>query len=150
MRAQQLLNHLDGMAALEERIQALKDPFHFRLDASQLPAAPKWARSVAWTTRDDAMLLLGVYFYGLGNWGKMAADDRLQLASKLQSSICDNGMVANHNGNVMQPKGDWTCAAVFFVGLFGLFPLFFGCVFDILLHASFGVLFVEINRSALA
>jgi len=36
-------------------------PQQFRLQAVQVPM-PKWGKACGWTARDDAMLLLGVYW----------------------------------------------------------------------------------------
>eukprot|EP00803_Ostreobium_quekettii_P001086 evm.model.scf_853EXC.5 EVM.evm.TU.scf_853EXC.5 scf_853EXC:28406-44371(+) len=105
VRAQHLLSHLNGMEVLAARIQSVKDPLNFRLDTSELPVLPRWAESVSWTSRDDSMLLLGVYFYGLGGWEKMAGDDRLQLGSKLRSAFHDHAGVPGQNGMIVGPKG---------------------------------------------
>ena len=43
-------------------MEALGDaPQQFRLQAVQV-AMPKWGKACGWTARDDAMLLLGVYW----------------------------------------------------------------------------------------
>jgi hypothetical protein len=42
----------------------------FELSPAALPAAPKWGRACSWTPRDDAMLLLGVYRYGIDHWDR--------------------------------------------------------------------------------
>ncbi len=39
-------------------------PQQFRLQAVQVPM-PKWGKAAGWTARDDAMLLLGVYWRAL-------------------------------------------------------------------------------------
>lgn len=44
----------------------------FELSPAALPAAPKWGRACSWTPRDDAMLLLGVYRYGIDKWDRCA------------------------------------------------------------------------------
>jgi hypothetical protein len=46
----------------------------FRLDAD-LPV-PKWGKDCDWSSQNDAMLLLGVSWHGLGHWDKLAQDDR--------------------------------------------------------------------------
>ena len=45
----------------------------FILPGTALPAVPKWGRACAWSDRDDAMLLLGVYRHGLDHWDKCAS-----------------------------------------------------------------------------
>ena len=55
------------------QIEALADPARdFELSPAALPAAPKWGRACDWTPRDDAMLLLGVYRYGIDHWDRCA------------------------------------------------------------------------------
>ncbi|KAJ1516642.1 hypothetical protein HMI55_001787 [Coelomomyces lativittatus] len=39
--------------------------------------------SVPWTSQDDALLILGVYHHGFGNWKKIKDDPHLYLTSKL-------------------------------------------------------------------
>lgn len=39
----------------------------FRLEAAAVPPAAKWGKALGWTPRDDAALLVGVYFHGLGH-----------------------------------------------------------------------------------
>lgn len=34
---------------------------------------PKWGKACGWTPRDDAALLLGVYYYGIGHWDQVGA-----------------------------------------------------------------------------
>lgn len=62
-----VLNH----SLVRSQIEALEDPARdFELAPNALPAVPKWGRACNWTPRDDAMLLLGVYRYGIDHWDK--------------------------------------------------------------------------------
>ena len=104
MKAQDLLVHCHSMVTLARRVQQLKEPYsQFSLDATIQLAPPKWSRETSWTPRDDAMLLLGVFKYGLGNWSHMAADERLKLDDKLASAAAGKTH-ADHYSNIL-PKG---------------------------------------------
>lgn len=88
VKAAELEHHLAAMALLAGRVDALtsshQDPAAaFRLEAAAVPPAPKWGKPLGWSPRDDAALLLGVYYHGLGRWEVVAADARLGLGSKL-------------------------------------------------------------------
>ncbi|GMH36548.1 hypothetical protein BSKO_04416 [Bryopsis sp. KO-2023] len=98
VKAQEFSAHLKMVCLLATQIEALKDPLHFRLDASQLPAAPKWGKKIGWTSRDDAMLLLGSYFHGIGSWEAISNDVRLNLSRKL------DGAVNGDAGGALGPK----------------------------------------------
>lgn len=52
---------------------------------------PKWGKLINWTPRDDAALLLGVYYYGLGNWDQVAGDRHLQLTDKIAGGQAGQG-----------------------------------------------------------
>ncbi|KAK9828376.1 hypothetical protein WJX81_001254 [Elliptochloris bilobata] len=83
VKAAEIPAHLERMRVLARKVEALGDaPQQFRLQAVQV-AMPKWGRACGWTARDDAMLLLGVYWHGLGRWDLLAADTRLGLGAKL-------------------------------------------------------------------
>jgi hypothetical protein len=88
VKAADLTHHLQGMHLLAQRIDTLtsshQDPAKtFRLEAAAVPPAVKWGKAVGWTPRDDAALLLGVYYHGLGHWEAVVGDERLGLSAKL-------------------------------------------------------------------
>jgi chromodomain-helicase-DNA-binding protein 1 len=88
VKAQELLNHVSSMKMLAKKVDALtaagQDPVRtFRLEANCIPPAAKWSKQLGWSTKDDAMLLLGVHFHGLGHWEAIIKDDRLGLSGLL-------------------------------------------------------------------
>jgi len=92
VKAQELLNHLSQMKLLARKLTALEAasqslPRAFRLDAAGTPPQAKWGRAVGWTPKDDAMLLLGVYWHGMGHWEAIVGDPQLGLAEKLSSVL---------------------------------------------------------------
>lgn len=106
------------MSLLTKRIDALtaaqQDPYSaFRLEAAAVPPAAKWGKTVGWTPRDDAALLLGVYYYGLGHWEEIIGDEQLGLQSKLACVL--ESKDAGHNSassagtagdKALHPKGE--------------------------------------------
>jgi hypothetical protein len=92
VKAQDLLNLLAQVRLLSKRIDALEAsgqelPRSFRLEAASTPPQAKWGRAVGWGPRDDAMLLLGVYWHGVGHWEAIARDERLGLSQKMASVL---------------------------------------------------------------
>lgn len=113
VKAADLSHHLGSMAILAQRIDALtaaqQDPFTaFRLEAAAVPPAVKWGKAIGWNPRDDAALLLGVYYYGLGHWEKVIGDERLGLNAKLACVLAgkDEGAASvAATDKALQPKG---------------------------------------------
>lgn len=100
------------MSVLAKRIDSLtaadQDPAtHFRLEAAAVPPAAKWGKAVGWTPRDDAALLLGVYYHGLGHWEVIIHDQRLALQGKLQCVLAgrDEPVPASGDKSIL-PKGE--------------------------------------------
>lgn len=87
VKAEEFLTHLDMMRQLARQIESLKDPLHYRLDNCQQPSPPRWRKKIGWSSRDDAMLLVGVYLHGLGSWKAIAEDVSLKLARKLDGAV---------------------------------------------------------------
>eukprot|EP00879_Flechtneria_rotunda_P012304 GHRR01012851.1.p1 GENE.GHRR01012851.1~~GHRR01012851.1.p1 ORF type:complete len:597 (+),score=210.52 GHRR01012851.1:462-2252(+) len=113
VKAGDLTHHLSCMALLESRVIALKaaqqDPAtSFRLEAATVPPAVKWGKAIGWTPRDDAALLLGVYYYGLGHWEAVIRDPALGLSGKLACVLAgkdDSGAAAHSMDKALMPKG---------------------------------------------
>lgn len=101
VKAQELLNLLAQMKLLAKKLHALESsgqqlPRTFRLEASSIPPQAKWGKAIGWTPRDDAMLLLGVYWHGIGHWDALIGDERLGLADKLASVLAPPPPKAQH------------------------------------------------------
>eukprot|EP01102_Stenamoeba_stenopodia_P021773 TRINITY_DN886_c0_g2_i1.p1 TRINITY_DN886_c0_g2~~TRINITY_DN886_c0_g2_i1.p1 ORF type:complete len:1502 (+),score=511.86 TRINITY_DN886_c0_g2_i1:313-4818(+) len=85
--AVELVQRNDDMANLGNRIQKYgkKDSSQFRLSMNFKPVA--W--SCPWTIKDDSMLLVGVYKYGIGSWEAIRQDKNLGLTKKISASEGD-------------------------------------------------------------
>lgn len=113
IKAQDLLNHLSQMRLLARKVDAImaagRDPSRsFRLEAAGVPPPPKWGKDprINWEVKDDAMLLLGVYYHGLGHWEEIIADDRLGLKDKLACVVAkENGATAKEEADKDKDKG---------------------------------------------
>jgi hypothetical protein len=93
-----LLCHLTGSG---------QDPcVAFRLEAGAVPPPAKWGKALGWTPRDDAVLLLGVFYHGLGHWEELVADARLGLQAKLGGILGANGSAAAAGREEEQAGGD--------------------------------------------
>lgn len=112
VKAGELKHHLSSMSLLAKRIESLtqaqQDPaLYFRLEASAVPPAAKWGKAVGWTPRDDAALLLGVYYHGLGHWEAIIGDERLGLQGKLQCVLASKEEGGGGGGDKsVMPKGE--------------------------------------------
>jgi hypothetical protein len=119
VKAADLNQHLCSMSLLAKRIDALtaaqQDPAAaFRLEAAAVPPAAKWGKAIGWTPRDDAALLLGVYYHGLGHWEELVGDERLGLQTKLACVIAgreESSMGSAADKANLQPKGE-SCAVL--------------------------------------
>ena len=60
------------------------NPLAFRVTSPLKP--PAWGK-VAWSSKDDSMLLLGVHRHGYGNWSKIIADPDLGLGKLADTSV---------------------------------------------------------------
>ncbi|KAJ1893816.1 ATP-dependent DNA helicase Hrp3, partial [Coemansia sp. IMI 209127] len=63
-----------------------EDPTKFRIG---VPLKPVHHWSCLWGQREDAMLLVGIYRHGFGNWDKIQADVELGLQKKLFLTLAD-------------------------------------------------------------
>ncbi|KAJ2859871.1 ATP-dependent DNA helicase Hrp3, partial [Coemansia erecta] len=63
-----------------------EDPTKFRIG---VPLKPVHHWSCLWGQREDAMLLVGIYRHGFGNWDKIQADAELGLQKKLFLTLAD-------------------------------------------------------------
>lgn len=78
--ARDIVRRCAEMEVLERLVSGFKDgETTFRLRAHV--KAPLYG--VSWKMKQDSMLLLGVHRHGLGNWARIAADDDLELGSKM-------------------------------------------------------------------
>jgi hypothetical protein len=78
----------------------------FRLEAGAVPPPAKWGKALDWTPRDDAVLLLGVFYHGLGHWEELVADARLGLQAKLGGILGPGGNAAAAGREEEQAGGD--------------------------------------------
>jgi chromodomain-helicase-DNA-binding protein 1 len=78
----ELLARVEELQFLAKRIARYKDPIkQYRI---QLPyKKPQWSASCGWTETDDARLMVGIHWYGYGNWEKIRLDPKLGLATKI-------------------------------------------------------------------
>ncbi|KAG2638859.1 protein CHROMATIN REMODELING 5-like isoform X2 [Panicum virgatum] len=78
----ELLDRVEELQFLAKRIARYKDPIkQYRI---QLPyKKPQWSASCGWTETDDARLMVGIHWYGYGNWEKIRLDPKLGLTTKI-------------------------------------------------------------------
>ncbi|RLN33586.1 protein CHROMATIN REMODELING 5 isoform X3 [Panicum miliaceum] len=78
----ELLARVEELQFLAKRIARYKDPVkQYRI---QLPyKKPQWSASCGWTETDDARLMVGIHWYGYGNWEKIRLDPKLGLTTKI-------------------------------------------------------------------
>jgi hypothetical protein len=80
VNARDLVQRCEDLELLGHRIaQTSTSDTQFRLRRQIKPPA----YGVAWKSKHDAMLLVGAFRHGLGNWGLIAADGDLQLSDKM-------------------------------------------------------------------
>lgn len=85
-----LLKRCQDLKMLRNHIGTFDPDTQFRLPRAI--KAPSY--NVRWKTQNDAMLLVGIYRYGFGNWTQIAQDKQLSLADKMNvagNSECKPG-----------------------------------------------------------
>ncbi|GIL73203.1 hypothetical protein Vretifemale_3383 [Volvox reticuliferus] len=91
VKAAELLAVCSHLRLLAKKVAAAREPAaqNFRLDATSQLSVPKWGKAINWTSREDALLLLGVHLHGMGHWDKVAFDEALRphLADKLAGAV---------------------------------------------------------------
>merc|ERR1719387_34259 len=74
VKAAALLARVDDLAHLQTRVAQHAEPAEtFRIPSKALSRAADWSKNVGWTSKDDAMLVLGCNLHGYGNWAAFAA-----------------------------------------------------------------------------
>ncbi|KAL5197699.1 hypothetical protein ABZP36_001211 [Zizania latifolia] len=82
VKAYELLARVEELQFLAKRIQRYKDPVRqYRIQSPY--KKPQWSASCGWTETDDARLMLGIHWYGYGNWEKIRLDPKLSLTTKI-------------------------------------------------------------------
>ncbi|KAL3529982.1 hypothetical protein ACH5RR_009304 [Cinchona calisaya] len=82
VKADELLSRAEELQLLAKRICRYEDPIsQFRALAYLKPAT--WSKGCGWNQKEDARLLLGIYYHGFGNWEKIRLDEKLGLSKKI-------------------------------------------------------------------
>ncbi|TPX58398.1 hypothetical protein SpCBS45565_g08002 [Spizellomyces sp. 'palustris'] len=82
INAKKMIERIPLLNALTDEMESHKNQLSFRLEQTDLGFTGKWDSKPPWNTKDDAMLLVGVYRHGFGNWRAMQADVELGFAKK--------------------------------------------------------------------
>ncbi|CAL5201967.1 unnamed protein product [Lathyrus oleraceus] len=82
VKANELLIRVQELQLLARRISRYEDPVaQFRVLTYLKPS--NWSKGCGWNQIDDARLLLGVHYHGIGNWEMIRLDERLGLTKKI-------------------------------------------------------------------
>ena len=74
-----LLDRRRGLHHLSLLISQAPDPLKFRLTRTSKPVQNvRWSQCI-WKTKQDAMLMYGVFLYGMNGWDAIVEDPRLKL-----------------------------------------------------------------------
>ncbi|KAF9263334.1 hypothetical protein L218DRAFT_980171 [Marasmius fiardii PR-910] len=80
VNAETVLSRNTDLRILYETLSVLEDPYKWSIPVDNIRPTLNW--SGRWGPQDDAMLLVGAYLYGFGNWEQMAKDPKLNLDGK--------------------------------------------------------------------
>eukprot|EP00958_Prasinococcus_capsulatus_P014249 scaffold1500_cov398-Prasinococcus_capsulatus_cf.AAC.22 len=83
-----LVPRAQELTELSEQIRKFNRPTMFRCE-SRMVMQPRWSRKVGWTPADDAMLLVGIFLHGYGEWKAIREDHTLKLSSKIGDPLKD-------------------------------------------------------------
>ena len=80
INAETVLSRHRDLRILYNVLSEVDDPYRWRIPVDNIRPTLNW--SGRWNQQDDAMLLVGAYLYGFGNWEAMQKDSRLGLDGK--------------------------------------------------------------------
>jgi len=80
INAETVLTRYRDLRILFGYISQLEDPYSWELPMESIRPTLNW--SGRWGPKDDAMLLVGAYVYGFGNWETIQKDQKLGLDGK--------------------------------------------------------------------
>ncbi|KAL0576281.1 ATP-dependent DNA helicase Hrp3 [Marasmius crinis-equi] len=80
VNAETVLSRNTDLRILYEVLSALEDVYKWTIPVDNIRPTLNW--SGRWGPQDDAMLLVGAYLYGFGNWEQMQKDEKLSLDGK--------------------------------------------------------------------
>ena len=100
VKVKEMKNRLYELKVVEEVVGKKDDIEKFRLGGGMLPRPPIWARKCAWSPKDDAMVLVGIFKHGFGSWDKLLADESLDIAEKLTTSVDPNKKKESREGHL--------------------------------------------------
>ncbi|KAI8920028.1 SNF2 family N-terminal domain-containing protein [Powellomyces hirtus] len=82
INARKMVERLPLMKALISELKSHKNILSYRIDQTDLGSTQKWDSKPSWNTRDDSMLIVGMYRHGFGNWRVIQADEELGFERK--------------------------------------------------------------------
>lgn len=80
INAETVLSRHRDLQVLFRALSDLEDPYTWSMPVENIRPTLNW--SGRWGPQDDAMLLVGAYLYGFGNWEAIQKDPRLGLDGK--------------------------------------------------------------------
>ncbi|EJD02826.1 transcription regulator [Fomitiporia mediterranea MF3/22] len=80
INAETVLSRHRDLRILYDYLSALPDPYTWELPIENIRPTLNW--SGRWGPKDDAMLLVGAFLYGFGNWEQIQKDPKLGLEGK--------------------------------------------------------------------
>ena len=80
INAETVLSRHRDLRILYDYLSVLPDPYLWELPIENIRPTLNW--SGRWGPKDDAMLLVGAFIYGFGNWEAIQKDSRLGLEGK--------------------------------------------------------------------
>lgn len=80
INADTVRSRVRDLKLLNEQLTKVSDPYSWRIPVDHLRPTLNWNNK--WGPDDDAMLLVGAWKHGFGNWEAIQADPNLNLAGK--------------------------------------------------------------------
>ncbi|OCB89362.1 transcription regulator [Sanghuangporus baumii] len=80
INAETVLSRNRDLRILHDYLSAIPDPYAWELPIENIRPTLNW--SGRWGPKDDAMLLVGAFLYGFGNWETIQKDPKLGLEGK--------------------------------------------------------------------
>lgn len=81
LNAETIVSRFHELRVLCDHLEGLEDKYTWTLPVENVRPTLNWTSR--WGTHEDAMLLVGAYIHGFGNWELMVNDAKLGLADKV-------------------------------------------------------------------
>jgi chromodomain-helicase-DNA-binding protein 1 len=99
LNAETIVSRFHELSVLCDHLERIEDKYSWTLPVENIRPTLNWTSR--WGTHEDAMLLVGAYIHGFGNWEIIVADKKLGLEGKV---FLEEGKKSDETGSKPIPN----------------------------------------------